>query len=191
MDARQQFPIDGRRMLSLALMLSASMVALSGCDSAGDAYNLASDAPAECVTNIAQKSDGKAKTGYVQDIKQAAVTNDAFLRVVYTGKNIQLVLMTVPPGQHIGAEIHADHDQFYRIHEGHGEVQINGVRTPISDTSGIIVPAGALHNIVNTGDRPLRLHALYAPPKHQMNTVRNSKADADAAAEHFDGCVTE
>ena len=63
-------------------------------------------------------------------------------------------MMAIPPGQHIGAEIHADHDQF-RIDEGRGEALINGVSTPISDTSGIIVPAGALHDIVNTGDRTI------------------------------------
>lgn len=172
-------------------MLSASMAALSGCDSAGDTPGLSSDAQTECLTNIARKSDGIAKKGFVQDIEHTAVTNDAFLRVIYTGKNIQLVLMTIPPGQHIGAEIHAYDDQFFRIDQGRGEVQINGVRAPITDKSGIIVPAGALHDIVNTGDRPMRLHSLSAPPQHQMHTVRNSKADADAATEYFDGCITE
>lgn len=172
-------------------MLSASMAALSGCETADDADKLSRDTPVECLDNITQATDDRAKTGYVKDIEQAAVTNDAFLRVVYTGKNLQLVLMTIPPGQHLGAEIHADNDQFFRVGQGRGEVQINGVRTPISDTSGIIVPAGALHDIVNTGDQPMRLHSFYAPPQRQMNTVRNSKADADAVAEQFDGCVTE
>jgi len=191
MDARQLIPIDGRRMLGLALILSASIAALSGCEWADDADKLSRDARVECPDDITQATDDRAKTGYVQDIQHALATNDAFLRVVYTGKNLQLVVMTIPPGQHIGSEIHADHDQFFRIDEGRGEVQINGVRTPLSDKSGIIVPAGALHDIVNTGDQPMRLHSLYAPPQHQMNTVRKSKADADAAAEHFDGCISE
>lgn len=168
----------------LALLVAIGAAA-SGCDGA-DPF---AKAPIECLNGNAQAKDNLSKAGYVQDVKQAAGANDAFLRVVYTGRNLQLVMMAIPPGQHIGAEMRADHDQYFRIDEGRGEVLINGVSIPISDTSGIVVPAGAWHDIVNTGDRMMRLHSIFAPPQHHMNSVRNTKADE--AAKRFDGCVSE
>ncbi len=169
-------------------LVVAIAVTISGCDALAD---VSAGNTSGCRDGSAQARDDRAKSGYVQDVVYVAGANNAFLRVVYTGKNLQLVMMAIPPGQHIGAKTHADHDQFFRIDEGRGEVHINGVSTPISDRSGIIVPAGALHDVVNTGDRMMRLHSISAPPQLQMNTVRNSKADADAAAEHFDGCVSQ
>lgn len=172
-------------------MLAASVAALAGCQRASDPLRSQIDTPAECPDRIVQKSDDRAKTGYVQDLGHAALAGDDSRRVLYTGENLQLVLMTIQPSENIGAEIHADHDQFFRIEEGKGEAQINGVRTAISDASGIIVPAGALHDVVNTGKKPMRLFMIYSPPEYQRNMVRKAKEDADATVDIFDGCVTE
>ena len=132
-----------------------------------------------------------AKKGYVDNIEKATVENDLFRRVLYTGKNLQLVLMTLQPGEEIGEETHDDRDQFFRIEEGSGEIHIDGVRNPVEDDFAVIVPAGALHNVVNTGDTPLRLYTLYGPPEHVDGTVHRTKQEADAAHEHFDGRTTE
>jgi len=132
-----------------------------------------------------------AKKGYVDNIEKATVENDLFRRVLYTGQNIQLVLMTLQPGEEIGAETHDDRDQFFRIEEGEGEIHIDGVKNHVEDDFAVIVPAGALHNVVNTGDKPLRLYTIYGPPEHVDGTVHKTKQEADAAHEHFDGRTTE
>ena len=129
--------------------------------------------------------------GFVGDIEKLTVENADFRRVLYTGKYLQLVLMTLAPGEEIGEEVHADHDQFLRLEAGAGEAWIDGNRAPVKADDAIIVPAGARHNVVNTGDTPLRLYTLYAPPEHRDGTVHVTKAEADAADEHFDGTTSE
>jgi mannose-6-phosphate isomerase-like protein (cupin superfamily) len=129
--------------------------------------------------------------GFVDNIEKLTKENTDFRRVLYTGKNIQLVLMTLKAGEEIGAEVHEDRDQFFRVEAGKGEVLIDGVRTPIEDDDAIIVPAGARHNVKNTGKEPLQLYTLYGPPEHKDGTVHVTKAEADAKEEHFDGKTTE
>ncbi len=129
--------------------------------------------------------------GFVADIEEKTEQNDDFRRVLYTGKNLQLVLMAIEAGGEIGEEIHDDRDQFFRVEKGKGEVVIDGRRSKIKGDDAIIVPAGARHNIMNTGDKPLRLYTLYAPPEHRDGTVHATKADAVASKEHFDGKTTE
>lgn len=129
--------------------------------------------------------------GFIGDIEDLTEENTDFRRVLYTGRHLQLVLMSLEPGEEIGEEVHDDRDQFFRVEEGEGEVWIDGNRTEIEDDTAIVVPAGARHNIVNTGDEPLRLYTLYAPPEHRDVTVHPTKADADASEEHFDGRTTE
>jgi mannose-6-phosphate isomerase-like protein (cupin superfamily) len=129
--------------------------------------------------------------GFVDDIEKLTTENEDFRRVLYTGKNIQLVLMSLKPGEEIGTEVHSDRDQFFRVETGEGEVRIDGNSSRIKDDDAIIVPAGARHNIVNTGNQPLRLYTLYAPPEHRDGTVHRTKAVADASEEHFDGKTTE
>lgn len=129
--------------------------------------------------------------GFVADIEKLTVENTDFRRVLYTGKYLQLVLMTLQPGEEIGAEVHEDHDQFFRIESGSGEVRIDGKATPVKDDDAVIVPAGARHNVVNTGDKPLMLYTLYGPPEHRDGVVHKTKAEADAHEEHFDGKTTE
>ncbi len=129
--------------------------------------------------------------GFVDNIETLTTENTDFRRVLYTGKYLQLVLMALQPGEEIGAEVHEDHDQFFRIESGTGEVEIDGQRTAIKEDDGIIVPAGARHNVVNTGDALLTLYTLYGPPEHREGVVRATKAEAEAKEEHFDGKTTE
>lgn len=128
--------------------------------------------------------------GFVQDIERIAVENEAFRRVVYTARNCQLVVMTLKPGEEIGAEVHKL-DQFFRVEEGDGEAVLDGVRTPIRAGFAVLVPAGANHNITNTGKAPLKIYTLYAPPNHRDGVVHLTRAEAEADDEHFDGKTTE
>lgn len=129
--------------------------------------------------------------GFVDDIEELTEANDDFRRVLYTGKKLQLVLMALQPGEEIGEEVHEDRDQFFRVEKGKGEIVIDGVTTKIKSDIAMIVPAGARHNVRNTGDKKLRLYTLYAPPEHLDGTVHATKADAQASEEHFDGKTTE
>ncbi|MDP9192751.1 MAG: cupin domain-containing protein [Acidobacteriota bacterium] len=131
------------------------------------------------------------KNGFVDNIEESTVENSHFRRVLYTGAQMQLVLMALQPGDEIGEEVHEDRDQFFRIEQGEGEVLIDGRTTNVKAEMAIIVPAGARHNVTNTGTEPLKLYTLYAPPEHIDGTVHVTKADADAAHEHFDGKTTE
>ena len=129
--------------------------------------------------------------GYVDDIERATVANEDFRRVLYTGHNLQLVLMTLPPGCDIGEEVHEDRDQFFRIEEGQGLVYIDGAANRVEDDFAVIVPAGARHNVSNTGDGPLKFYTLYGPPEHRDGIVHRTREEADSAHEHWDGGTTE
>lgn len=129
--------------------------------------------------------------GFIDNLETLTTGNTDFRRVLYTGQYLQLVLMALKPGEEIGEEVHVDHDQFFRIESGSGEVLIDGRRTPIKDDDAIIVPAGARHNVFNTGDAPLTLYTLYGPPEHHVGVVRATRTEAEAKEEHFDGKTTE
>lgn len=128
--------------------------------------------------------------GFVQDIEALATANVEFRRVLYTARNCQLVLMALNPKEEIGAEVHKL-DQFFRVEEGTGEAVLDGVRTPIQAGFAVLVPAGAKHNIVNTGSVPLKLYTLYAPPNHRDGVVHHTRDEAQADEEAFDGKTTE
>jgi mannose-6-phosphate isomerase-like protein (cupin superfamily) len=129
--------------------------------------------------------------GFIDDIEKRTEQNSDFRRVVYTGKYLQLVLMSIPVGGEIGEEVHDDTDQFFRLEDGAGEVSIDGARTPLREDMAVVVPAGARHNVRNTGKEPLKLYTIYGPPHHADKTVHATKAEADAHEEHFDGKTTE
>jgi mannose-6-phosphate isomerase-like protein (cupin superfamily) len=131
--------------------------------------------------------------GYVDDIERATLANEDFRRVLYTGKNLQLVLMTLPPGCDIGEEVHDDRDQFFRIERGEGVIRIDGADNRVEDDFAVIVPAGARHNVINTGSEPLRLYTLYGPPEHRDGVVHRTKEDAEREhdRDHWDGSTTE
>ncbi|MGA9837596.1 MAG: cupin domain-containing protein [Gemmatimonadaceae bacterium] len=123
-------------------------------------------------------------TAYIVDIEDRTEGNRDFRHVLYTGPHLQLVLMSLQPGEELGAEIHPHTDQFFRVEEGKGMALIDGRETPIKSDSAIVVPAGARHNIRNTGAKPLQFYTLYAPPQHPDGTVHHTKADAERAEMH-------
>jgi mannose-6-phosphate isomerase-like protein (cupin superfamily) len=129
--------------------------------------------------------------GFVDDIERLTEQNRDYRRVLYTGRNLQLVLMSIPPGEEIGAEVHADRDQFFRVEAGEGELEIDGRRHPVKADFAMIVPAGARHNVRSVGREPLKLYTIYGPPEHRDGVVQRTKADAERGHEHFDGTTTE
>jgi mannose-6-phosphate isomerase-like protein (cupin superfamily) len=129
--------------------------------------------------------------GFIGDIEDRTEDNRDFRRVLYTGPQMQLVLMALAPGEDIGEEIHEHTDQFFRVEKGKGEVWIDGHQTPIEADTAIVVPAGARHNVKNTGNKPLKLYTLYAPPEHADGTVHRTRAEAAQSEEHFAGKTTE
>ena len=130
--------------------------------------------------------------GFVVSLETEARRNADFRRVLYTGKHSQLVLMSIKPGEEIGMETHSDVDQFFRFEDGEGKVIIDGVEHLVRDGTGVIVPSGAKHNVVNTSKvSELKLYTIYSPPEHQNEVIRHTKADALAKEEHFDGKTSE
>jgi mannose-6-phosphate isomerase-like protein (cupin superfamily) len=117
--------------------------------------------------------------GYVVNIEQRTIENEWFREVLFTAPHMQLVVMTLQPGEEIGLEQHGDGDQFVRVEAGEGEAILDGERHPLRDGSAVVVPAGVEHNFVNTStDTPLRLYTIYAPAEHPDGTVNRTKADA-------------
>jgi len=131
--------------------------------------------------------------GYCENIEKRTIDNQDFRRVLYTGHNLQLVVMTLQPGDEIGEEVHDDRDQFFRIEEGSGIVDIDGVPNDVGDDFAVIVPAGARHNVRNNGSEPLRLYTIYGPPEHRDGIVQSTKAEADRrhSSEEWDGKTSE
>ncbi len=115
------------------------------------------------------------------DIARAARDNQAFRREVMTGEHEQVVVMTVPPGGEIGEEVHPDTDQVLAFVDGTGEARLDDVAMPVGPNGLVFVRAGTKHNFINTGDVPLRLITIYAPPEHAPGTVHQTKDEADAA----------
>lgn len=118
------------------------------------------------------------------DIIRLARRSDDFRREVMTGPNMQIVVMTIPPGGEIGEETHPDTDQVLFFVDGDGEAVLDGRPSRVSAGHLVFVRAGTLHNFVNTGDEALRIATAYAPPEHEPGTVHATKAEADAAEGH-------
>ncbi len=130
--------------------------------------------------------------GYHANIEELTLKNENFRQVLYTGKNTQLVLMSLLPNQDIGMEVHPENDQFFRFETGQGLVIIDGTEYPVADGSAIVVPAGSQHNIINTSaTEKLKLYTLYSPPHHKDQIVRLTKEEAEANDQEFDGLTTE
>lgn len=129
--------------------------------------------------------------GYVTNIEKDTQENSNFRKVLYTARNSQLVLMSLKPGEDIGEEVHTL-DQFFRIEKGEGKAVLDGVESDISDGSAVVVPAGAKHNIINTGSEEMKLYTIYSPPEHKDKVVHATKEEAVADKEdHFDGITSE
>lgn len=123
---------------------------------------------------------------FVTNIDQMTRQNPNYRTALWTGDHLQLTLMSIPVGGEIGLEVHPDTDQFLRIESGRGMTMMGpeenrlNLQRPVSDGYAIFVPAGTWHNIVNTGNRPLKIYTLYAPPHHPRGTIQPTKAVADA-----------
>ncbi|WKZ23959.1 MAG: cupin domain-containing protein [Candidatus Dojkabacteria bacterium] len=122
--------------------------------------------------------------GYVANIVEKSLQNKNFRHVLFTGTKMQLVVMSLLPGEEIGEEVHPTVDQFFRIEEGIATVIIDGEEQIVVDDDVIIVPAGATHNLINTGTGVVKLYTIYTPPNHPEGTVHVTKAEADEAEEH-------
>jgi mannose-6-phosphate isomerase-like protein (cupin superfamily) len=130
--------------------------------------------------------------GFRSNIENDTVKNTNFRKVLYTGANSQLVLMSLKPGEEIGLETHPDNDQFFRFEAGEGTVIIDGNTHEVEDGVAVIIPAGAEHNVVNTSDsEELKMYSIYSPPHHKDQIVRGTKEEAEANEEDFDGTTTE
>lgn len=133
------------------------------------------------------------KKGYITNIEKETLDNVNFRKVLYTGKHLQLVVMSLEPGEDIGKEVHNTIDQFIRIESGSGIAYINGIETTVADDDAIIIPAGAEHNITNTGDTIMKLYSIYGEPEHKDGITQETKSEAEARHhdEQFNGTTTE
>ena len=128
---------------------------------------------------------------FVIDIEKATEQNNNFRTVLWTGDNLQVTLMSIPVGDDIGLEVHNIDDQFIRIEEGQGIVRIGDSKDnldfqrKIYDGAAIMIPAGKWHNIINTGNEPLKLYSIYAPPAHPKGTVHKTKSDAQDSERYY------
>ncbi|WP_261134377.1 cupin domain-containing protein [Bacillus sp. Marseille-Q3570] len=126
---------------------------------------------------------------FVININEATKQNNTYRTAIWTGNHLQVTLMSLNIGEDIGLEVHPDVDQFLRVEQGQGIVQMGKRRDNLNfqrrifDDSAIMIPAGMWHNVTNTGNVPLKLYSIYAPPNHPFGTVHRTKADAMAAEE--------
>jgi mannose-6-phosphate isomerase-like protein (cupin superfamily) len=124
--------------------------------------------------------------GWVNDIEKLTRENTNFRTVIYTGEHSQLTVMSVPPGGEIGWEAHGHLDQFLRIEQGQGRLDLGTTEDAVDESQDVeddwafIIPAGTWHNVVNTGDEDLKVYSIYSPPEHPDGTVHRTKAEADA-----------
>jgi mannose-6-phosphate isomerase-like protein (cupin superfamily) len=125
--------------------------------------------------------------GWVGNIERETVDNETFRTVLFTGEHLQLTVMSIAPGEDIGREKHDDVDQFLRVEQGTGRLELSRTEGEVEETHDVeddwamIVPAGLWHNVVNTGEGELKLYSLYSPPEHPDGTVHRTKAEAEAA----------
>lgn len=132
------------------------------------------------------------KKGYKGNLEELTLANENFRKVIYTAKNCQMVLMSLAPGEDIGLETHEEGDQFFRFEMGSGEVVINETNYSVSAGDAIIVPMGAMHNVINTSQtEKLKLYTLYTPPHHEDGVVRLTKADTLNNSPEWSGETTE
>lgn len=140
------------------------------------------------VANIKLKDYGLEPT--VLDIDAYTLANNNFRTALWTGKNLQVTLMSIPVGGDVGLEIHPDIDQFLRIEEGEGKVLMGNSKDSLTfiqaagEDFAIFVPAGKWHNIINAGDKPLKIYSIYSPPEHPHGTTHKTQQEAIEAEHH-------
>jgi len=126
--------------------------------------------------------------GYIANMEKETLENEAYRKVLYTSYYSQLVIMALQPGEEIGEEVHGL-DQFIRFEQGAGKVVLDGVEHSVEDDYAVVIPAGTVHNVLNTGEEVMKLYSIYSPPEHKHGTVHATKGDEKE--EHFDGVVSE
>lgn len=132
------------------------------------------------------------KKGYKNAIEKSTIDNNNFRKVEYTTTGLQLVLMSLLPGQDIGLEIHEENDQFFRFEKGEGKVIIGESEYEVVDGDVVIVPKGIQHNVINTSEtESLKLYTIYTPAHHKDAIIRETKEEAMANEEDFDGVTSE
>ncbi len=130
--------------------------------------------------------------GFKSNIEKDTIKNKNFRKVLYTSAHSQLVLMSLKPKEEIGAEVHKENDQFIRFEGGKGRVEIDDNKYVVKDGDAVVIPAGARHNVINTSTtEELKIYTIYSPPHHKDQIVRNTKEEAEANDDEFDGKMTE
>jgi mannose-6-phosphate isomerase-like protein (cupin superfamily) len=166
------------------------VIVLGACNSKSNQQGQVDDpeyAPTE--TTTLNKSTMK---GFTTNIEKDAVENGNYRKVLYTGEHMQLVLMSVKPGEEIGEETHLKSDQFFRFESGIGKCIVNGIEYKVKAGDVVLVPSGSKHNVINTdANDDLKLYTIYALPNHKDGIVRTTKEDASKNEAKFDGKTTE
>lgn len=133
-----------------------------------------------------QAAEDQGPAPYTVNIEEATLANEHYRATLWTGKYLQMTVMSIAPGHDIGLEVHHDHDQFLRVEAGKARVQMGPSKDnltfdrEVGDDWVILVPAGSWHNVTNIGNEPLKVYSLYGPPEHKHGTVHPTKADSDA-----------
>nr|WP_288826399.1 cupin domain-containing protein [uncultured Clostridium sp.] len=134
------------------------------------------------MTNVPEFPSDFGPNPFIIDMQKAAGQNDNFRSSLWTGDHLQVTLMNIPVKGTVGLEVHSDLDQFLRVEEGLGLVQLGSSKLSMDsqylvfDNYGIFVPAGIWHNIINIGNQPLKLTSVYAPPHYEWGTIHQTKA---------------
>lgn len=132
------------------------------------------------------------KKGYKDNIETLTKENTNFRKVLYTGEESQLVLMSLLPGEEIGIEVHPENDQFFRFEAGKGKVVINETEYEVIDGDAVVIPKGATHNVINTSkDTALKMYTIYSPAHHKDGIIRMTQKEAEVDGPEFDGVTTE
>ena len=130
--------------------------------------------------------------GFNTNIEKDALESNNFRKVLYTGAHMQLVLMSLKPGEEIGEETHLKSDQFFRFESGTGKCIVNGTEYEVKAGDVVLVPSGSKHNVINTDPtNDLKLYTIYAAPNHKDGIVRATKEEAEKNEAKFDGKTTE
>ena len=182
------------------LILGLFIIILYGCNNNPqnvkhpDGNALKQDTAMKSTNELTTSGEPKKSTmkGFKSNIEKDALKNENFRKVLYTSKNLQLVLMSLKPGEEIGSEIHVNSDQFFRFESGKGKCIINENVYTVESGDVIVVPFGSKHNVINTdASKELKMYTIYALPQHKDGIIRATKKDAQDKEEKFDGKTTE
>ena len=174
-----RFNLKSKKVVLLLLLL---MFGIASCNQNNKNINVQKE---NADANIILKDYGPEPL--VLDLETYTETNNNFRTALWTGTNLQLTLMSIPIGCEIGLEMHPDTDQFIRIEEGNAQILIGDSKDSLqlnqiaNDGFAIIIPAGKWHNIINTGDKPLKVYSIYSPAEHPHSTIHKTFEEAEEA----------